>query len=77
MLRRVALVFAIALLLSSTAFALPNGCNSYDCYTDGTNDFCWQYLNGGGFYQGCVTVRQCNGARECIMYCNSTTCYWV
>ncbi len=78
MLRRAAIAFALVVLASSSSLALSNGCNDYDCTTDSNgNETCWEYFIGGGDLHGCTTVKQCNGAGECITYCSASYCYYV
>jgi hypothetical protein len=82
MIRRMALLLVAISLMSSTSFALSNGCNAYLCAnaigTEG-DEVCVQPISewGGGNLASCTTVRQCNAAHECIRYCRWSSCYWV
>jgi hypothetical protein len=79
MAKRVPVMIILLLMVSSFSFGLGDACKAYDC-TDpyGTgNQACWEYLGGSGNLFGCTTVRQCDGAHNCITFCRYSSCYYV
>jgi len=79
MTKRVAVIIVLMLMVSSFSFALSNGCKTFDCADPfGTgNESCWESLSDAGNLFGCTTVRQCDGAHNCVTYCRSSSCYYV
>lgn len=79
MFRRVALLFAVLILVSSMSFGLPSGCANFLCFQfDDTSSVCSQSLqNGIGDRAGCVTVRLMEGGYYYVTYCQSVYCYYV
>jgi hypothetical protein len=79
MAKRVAVMIVLLLMVSSFSFGLSDACKAFDCsdpYGTG-HESCWEYLSGGGNLQGCTTVRQCDGAHNCITFCRYSSCYYV
>lgn len=80
MFRRVALIVAILILVSSMSFANTSGCNNWYCWAiDDNSDACFSPSPDGGVgdLQACTTVRQCNSGGDCLTYCRASYCYYV